>query len=624
MDPQDPNTPKQPDIDTSNPFDQFYDDQEETSTAEVDIPADIQSTINELAPQVPTEPALDTSTPIPEPVPQAQPDVMSDPLPTEANYTDSPVPELATDPPPAAAPEPRTAQNNYVATTQIKINGTKIVVGLFLFLLMTAVGVIGVMAATGNLNDVPFVAPITRQIQKLPFFSKSPEYVIEQAMAATVTIDSYHYDLSASVKIASQQFGVGGGDAQFDLAATGDATFTSEGTPDKVQGNISFGSALEGYNGTAALDYVFADEMVYFKTGDITGTFASFASSLPPVDIWHSLDMSPLDTQARTMLETTITPTVADEQMYAKIKEMATQLFESERFQDEMTLVGVETMSDETKAHHVKIVPSVDTLMEIFTALAEHENQLTDPEDLAVLRDSLNNLRSFTIDVWIDEDNFLVRKFQMVGSYAYDSSEFIPSLPMVFNPDGPLVAGVSKVLAESEVQQDTIDFSIVTELSNINKTPVITVPTEHTSMEDYLSAAFGPMLEFDDSFTPSFEDIVVRNSNIKSTVGYTGMAFEEYFAKNGMYPSSIADLVTDGQLFKAPTPPLERAESSCAVTTEYAYGKSTDEAAVWADLEPCAGDETQEWYVYWTACGKTTTITGPQPNEMDIAIGKGC
>lgn len=616
MDPQDPNLPKQPDIDHSNPFDQFYDDQEgDALPTQQEVPDDIQATLNELTPQVPADPAQDLT------VPSAEAEFTA-PLPTEANFPEAATPELATEtdsfpPEPPLEPQATQMQTNFGTKPHLRINGARIIIGLILFLLMTAAGTVGVLAGTGNL-DLPFLQPILIQIQKLPFIKKSPEYVISQALAASAKVSSYHYDLSASVNVASQQFGLGGGDTQFDIETTGDATFTADGTPDKVQGNLAFRSDMLELNGVLSVNYLSAEEMFYIQMESVTGTFGTFSSYLPPAGTWYSFDMSALDSQARTALEATISPTMAEEQVYGYFTDVMERLFETEQLKDEVTLAGVEKMSDNTDAYHLKIVPSVDTILEFVKAFAEYNDESIDAEDYAILRDTLQDLKVFTIDIWVDEENFMLRKFQLVVSYAYDTQELLPALPIVFNPEGPVVAGVSKVLSEAEVQQDTIDLSIVTEFSNINQTPVITIPTEHTPIEEYFRSAFG-------QFGLDFSETDIRNSDIKSTVGYVGMAFEAYFTENnGVYPSSLSDLVSDGQLFTIPTPPTERAGLGCTVATEYAYARSGDEAAVWADLEPCIGGETQQWYVYWTACGRTSTITGNPPNEMDVAIGKGC
>lgn len=617
MDPQDPNTPTQPDVDHSNPFDQFYNDEgTEKQPVDQEIPGDIQATLNELAPQVPSDPAQNAG------VPEIPGETSMAPLPTEANFPEAGIPEMATETDefssdPVPQPQAPVAQNNFVAKPHIRINGKGIIIGLVLFLLMTVAGTVGVLAATGNL-DFPFLQPIMIQIQKLPFIKKTPEYVISQALAASTKVDSYHYDLSASVNVASQQFGLGGGDTQFDIKTTGDATFTADGTPDKVQGNFAFRSDMLELNGVLSVNYLSADEMFYIQMESVTGTFGTFSSYLPPTGTWYSFDMSALDSQARTALEATISPTMAEEQVYGYFTDVMERLFETDQLKDEVTLTGVEKMSDNTDAYHLKMVPSVDTMLEFVKAFAEYNDEAIDAEDFAILRDTLQDFKVFTIDIWVDEDNFMLRKFQLVVSYAYDAQEFLPALPIVFNPEGPVVAGVSKVLSEAEVQQDTIDLSIVTEFSNINQTPVITIPTEHTPIEEYLQSAFG-------QFDSGFSQTDIRNSDIKSTIGYVGMAFEAYFTENnGVYPSTLSELVSDEQLFTIPTPPAERAGLGCTVTTEYAHAQSENESAVWADLEPCVGGETQEWYVYWTACGRTSTITGTPPNEMDIAIGKGC
>jgi len=621
MDPQDPNTPKQPEIDTSNPFDQFYNDTEEQSeqiAGEQEIPVDIQATINELAPQVPAEePAESTITPQQpiEPTPE-------EPLPAEANFPDTTTPEMAPSPDmplaqPMEQPQPAPTQTASVPKPSIRINSGKIIMGLVLFLLMTAAGAVGVLAATGNL-DLPFIQPVMQQIQKLPFFPKTAEYVMGNAMSATVLVDSYHYDMSASINIASQQFGLGGGDTQFDIAVNGDATFDTDGIPDKVQGTLSFGSALEGFNGTLSLNYLLAEEMFYLQTKNVTGTFTSFSSFMPTTDTWYSLDMSSLDTQARSALEATISPTPTEEQVYAYFKEVMERLFEGERFQQEITLSGTETMTDDTDAYHLKIVPSVDTIMEIYSEFVKYDGGTVDPEEYTTLRESLNNLRTFTIDIWIDEANFMLRKLQVVGSFAYAVDEVLPALPIVFNPEGPLVAGVSKVLSESDIQEDTIDFSIVTEFTNINQTPVITIPTNHTPLEELFNTAL-------EQLDPQYSEIDLRNSDIISTIGYVGTALNEYSAENnGTYPATLSALTETGILFLTPTPPDERVDLGCTVTTEYAYVHSGNQAAVWADLEPCTGGETQEWYVYWTACGRTSTVTGAPPNETTIVTGEAC
>lgn len=111
-----------------------------------------------------------------------------------------------------------------------------------------------------------------------------------------------------------------------------------------------------------------------------------------------------------------------------------------------------------------------------------------------------------------------------------------------------------------------------------------------------------------------------RNAGIKSDIGQIGTALESYFTENGgSYPTATADLTDDEQLKNFPAPPTGRDGTNCETAYQYITGSS--EAAVYADLEPCGTGE--EYYVYWTACGKAVVNTS-EPATTDLSAGVSC
>lgn len=120
-----------------------------------------------------------------------------------------------------------------------------------------------------------------------------------------------------------------------------------------------------------------------------------------------------------------------------------------------------------------------------------------------------------------------------------------------------------------------------------------------------------------------------RNSGVKSDIGQIGSALEAYFTENnGSYPTALTDLAaaTQEQLKNVPNAPEGRA-TGCTIdaNSSYGFGESSDEVAVWADLEPCDQGASNVWYVYWSACGKANEITqSGTPAATQIAAGVGC
>jgi prepilin-type N-terminal cleavage/methylation domain-containing protein len=124
-----------------------------------------------------------------------------------------------------------------------------------------------------------------------------------------------------------------------------------------------------------------------------------------------------------------------------------------------------------------------------------------------------------------------------------------------------------------------------------------------------------------------------RNSGVQSDIGQIGTALEAYFTENnGAYPAAgttpttcgtgttgLCGLVNDDQLKQLPEPPTGRATACDAV---YTYVTNGTEAAAYADLEPCGSGE--EFYVYWTACGKAVNAGTTAPNTTNVATGVGC
>ncbi len=619
MDPQDPNTPTKPAVDHTNPFDKFFNDTSETAsidTSTVQTEQDIQQALNEMtaSPSVQPEP-LEMQGNIPTPATGEVPEVPVAPAPPSPPIPPAPAPSPLTDVPNEYAgiakdveqvanldvpPKDFTKTDTFIPAHTVKVQGRKLITGIVLFLVMAIFGAVMAMVVSGNADFLPL----------LPFAKKDAAYVINKALGATAELSSYHYDVSASVDFDSQQFGIMSGDSQFDIKAVGDIAFTETGEIDKMQTNIALQSSAAELTGQISANFVTTKEKAYVQLDTVTGALSSFGEFLPPAGTWYYSDISQLESQARAALESTITPSEEDA-LYESMKGVLQTMYEQESVKKEITLTGKEKLSDNTSAYRLHMEPSSETMAQFIATSANAQGSPMDPEDQAILKESLNDFSQFVIDTWIDEDSYIMRKVQVVISYAYNYEDVLPALPIVFNPNGPLVAGATKVLAESEVKKDTVNLSFVAEFTNINQTPVITIPTESAPIEEYIETVFGGFLGN------------AENSMVMSDIGQISTALNAYYIdNNGKYPTQL-DMLTINNEYLASIPQIS--ERDGCVITDYRQGYltslTTDEIALYADLTPCNTEE-KTYYVYWSACGFPQEMqSAPQPSQLDEGVG---
>lgn len=377
--------------------------------------------------------------------------------------------------------EESTQQTTPLGTTyppiqeRLQVPFKKIAIGLLLFIVMSTLGAIGAYFAFGESGRL--------LLQKLPFVPKDKSFILSQLAQSSQAITSYSYNLSASIDFESQQFGmVSGGTSQVDIEALGSVSLPSDNAED---GQYEFHGQLKTiippYSGELGFSMIQVPDSLFFRLDEVTGGLSSASQYLPPVDQWYVVDLAPLKTQARDLLNQLEDVTPTPQNLQSQVQATTIDYFDIEGALDTVTLVGEETIADGTKTYHLTIKPTTDILVNYIAKIVENEGVPLAENDKTELRKVLSNLQQFSIDMWADTKEYLVRKIQVVGVLTIDTSELTIALE---NQQAPLLNDLVQVLGEEDIK-DTLSFAFNVDFTNINEPVQITQPTNAAPVDEY-------------------------------------------------------------------------------------------------------------------------------------------
>ncbi|MCA9389989.1 hypothetical protein KC571_01180, partial [candidate division WWE3 bacterium] len=500
--------------------------------------------------------------------------------------------------------------------SRLQISTRKILVGLILFILMAGVGLLGAVAATGNLEET-VLTPIQKNFGNIPFLPRSKNFIIQQMVSSEATVSSYDFDVSFGLNFESQEFVLGSESTQsnIDIAAKGSLFLNPDDNTVKTFGmDVDFKTIIPPYNGQISLGTAGTTDVLYLQLKSVTGGFSDFAQYLPPAGEWYYLDLAPLESQARDVLDSyqleSVDTAQQQEEYQQKLQQVAADLYSDPAIQDNIELVGDETLSDGTTAHHLSMTPTAENLAEIFIQLAQVESaQDISPDERLQITNAFKDFTDFKLDIWIDEDLFMLRKMVWVFTYLYDSAN-VSQLVMNDVAPVPLMNAATQVLADT-TSKDTIQGSFVMEFTNVNNATAVDTPQNAVLLDDYLNSVMEPI-----GLTSNFEN--ARNAQTQSDVLSIGTALESYFIENnGLYPVSLGEL-SPTYISQLPTRPSDL-DTTC--TPNYSYVSTSTEAAVWAEIEPCSDNPVNKNYiVYRTVCGRTTQINGGEFTDVQTLM----
>lgn len=379
---------------------------------------------------------------------------------------------------------PPPAQLQYVpSSAKLKITTKKIFLGLLLFVVMAAIGAIGAVALSSDVNKT-ILEPLQNLISNVPFLPKNKEFILGRVLSAQENVKSFSYNYSLSLDIESQQFGLQAGSnaAHIDLSAAGVLHQTND-TTQNYSMDLRFKTVLSPYTGELAVKTISTHDALYLQLASITGGLSALSGYLPPLGEWYVVDISTLQTNARETLDdyNQSTPTTVYDSLIEAGKEIAQQT----SLQESLQLLEDETLSDGTTAHHLRFVPTPELLASwLATVIEKEQNRLLSAEEIDQLEKVFEGFEDLAADVWIDDETYLLRKLSVTFTYLVDTQS-LP--PIVTNSHQPLVAGVTKVLSAEDIN-DSVKGALVMEFGNINSAQPLSIPTQAQPIDDYYNA----------------------------------------------------------------------------------------------------------------------------------------
>lgn len=353
---------------------------------------------------------------------------------------------------------------------------TKIIaIVLILLALLLVLSLSGLYALAYHKVELSQYPEVQKKIEffvmELPYTPKSVRYLLYKSATAEKNYSSQSFDISAAIETNSPTPQIVGL-SNFDFEAKGDVDIKDPKNP-LMNMNLSI---TKDFN----LDLKVKDKFLYFKINKLPqGLLALFglATELtdPLTNIWVSYDTTPLQTDARKLLDE---------------KQDESQVFntdvskEIEKYIDKgiMEKIDVSKGDDDGVPVYKMHLDATPEMIDKLDEKLKEKSKETQTNDLYIqdtnttprkLSDGLKNL---TFDMWVDQTNYYTRRISISFKVTPDStiSENLKESNVLGLQTSPL-AGLS---SEANV-------AMVMKFSEFGKTVAVDIPADVLTFEEY-------------------------------------------------------------------------------------------------------------------------------------------
>jgi len=337
------------------------------------------------------------------------------------------------------------------------------------------------------------------------YIALSPEKVLQKSVSVMSQLDAYSFDILVNAKMESKKLELeeptlelvtsilGTDQEEIDLHLNGYIdNFNSESSKFKIQGELDLGAAV----GSLGLESIRLDKNYYFKISQIPVFASMFFDTSQITDKWVKFEQDK-DFEKLEEIE-------QNEDIEAIKKIIQEQGISIIKIVEDL---GIEEL-DSVKTYHYKIGITKESLINLINNIKEvSENKEKIEESLADMKDEdWNKVTQQIFDVWIDKEDFYLRKFYS----SYEDQETKSSVTLTagfndFNTPLNVVEPADVVTWEEFFNQIIGDFSFGFEgqldipegefgpgiESNDDKSSYLGVDSDNDGLDDDLEKLFG-------------------------------------------------------------------------------------------------------------------------------------
>jgi len=427
--------------------------------------------------------------------------------------------------PPEAIDQPDTPM--ILPTKSKKKNRIKVLFVFLILLLLSSLIATASLAYTVayekiDIGNDQLQAKVAQVVQSLPFMPKTPRYVLQSALLAHSETSTHKYD--ASLSISSDSFISDFGLTSVDLKVVGEVDYTDTK-------NINFTADIDVTNQFRILLRKL-DQKVYLKLEEFPLLIASIFGIAETdtfdslINQWIEYDMTPLDSEARNLIE-------EKSESNSMTNEIATKTVENLLQEDVLSSIVLTNIDhDGAEAYSLEYKPTGDQIDALYTKLLASTTSETIYLDQPQIR--LSDLIEYlNIKIIVSKSDNLVRWVSVESAIKaeQDSARNVSTLvaPYVNDDQKYLVAFVLK-------------------LDNFNKEVLIEAPISTKTFEEVAQELLSAWSESTTSegYNVGYQFEQARDTQRRSDLYQITNAIYLYASEhNGLLPDEDGDLELD-------------------------------------------------------------------------------
>lgn len=354
-----------------------------------------------------------------------------------------------------------------------------IILILVITLLTGVVGSIAIAYEKISINNSELENKVSKFILSFPFSPKTPKFLIGSITKShsLITAESFNVSMSAKSDDLAAKFGLN----QFDIEVKGDGDW-SDKKNFLSQINFSLTKDLD-------VDLKTKDNIVYFKINKIPPAVYLYLESYsgiskeslePLLQNWISYDISPLQTNARKLL---------DDRSSNDLPQQKLIDFYSNVLLDKKILDNIKITNDSSatfKTYKMHFAPDSQTLDYLgkniennlkFDGAGKQSGRIIS-ENPTKLSDTIKDL---AIDIWVDESKYYLRKIET----TFKIKPILPSIPTLNTLPSNVLGLATHDAGISAGLKSDIAIAIVIEFSNFGKKFDIQAPENSITVEEF-------------------------------------------------------------------------------------------------------------------------------------------
>ncbi|MEO6508723.1 MAG: hypothetical protein ABIO02_02110 [Patescibacteria group bacterium] len=445
---------------------------------------------------------------------------------------------------------------------------------------------------------------VANMVMSIPFFPKTPKYVLAKSIDAQAKVKRFVYDLSFAASSPTLTSFLG--TSNLDFSAKGPVDYTDTKNPSM---------ALDINSKDINVNYILKDEFHYIQINKLPAALdLLFATMGISPDIkkqfigkWFFVDGKPLDTEARRELQKkqekdpqqSLTDQYVDK-LFSKLKEK----------QYQKMLVVTKEKVDTFSSYKVQFEPS-NTLLDTLYQDIITERSKSKEVDVAVpptdykISDTVSNFKMYT---WIDEKEYYVRKMLLTFDIVTDSGSV---MPMYGAPTPPPLSN----------KKNTIPMTVALKLSDFGKQQKIEKPSDAVNIEKLFESISQEIATTAGSmgYTPSTmsqEFSRADNTNRRSAVTQILNGIGAFQADHkGVLPTSVAALPVS---ISTPINSTSMQSLCRDLVPNYLPAFPSDPALNVPSISSCTGSWGSTGFTITREAGDRITISAPLAEDGEV------